>query len=1198
MIGTFLQNRYRLDAELGHGGMGTVYRASDTLLDRPVALKVLSQPDLDAAAHARLLGEAQTAARLNHTNIVAVYDAGEVADQPYIVMELVEGVSLRDHPPRDIELTLVVARQICSALAYAHSHGVVHGDLKPENGIVSTAGNIKLMDFGFTRPLADQFAQHHELIATVAYLAPEQALGQALDPRTDLYALGVMLYEMTTGRLPFVADDALAVISQHLYAPITPPRAHNEHIPPALDALIVQLLSKKPEDRPASAQEVWQALEWLDKTEPGAHPVRELSLLDRIVRGRLVGRERELADMNECWQRACSGEAQVLLLSGEPGIGKTRLVREFATRVEVLGGRVLNGECYAEGGAPYAPIAQMVRGVDALNPERLASLPQLVLADLLTLAPDLRSRHPDIPLNPALDPQSEQQRVYESVVFWLDSLVEQAPLLLFLDDVHWVDNGTLSLLRHIIRRLRDRRFAILLTYREAELDEVRARQELLNDLNRERRAIRIKLSRLTREQTRALLAALFAEDIAPEFLAGIYRETEGNPFFVEEVCKALIDSGQLRFANGRWQRPSMAELEIPQSVRAVTQSRVSRLPEDVQDTLRLAAILGREFDYTVLKAMSALSDEALLEALERAEQAQLIGEVERSGTERFVFAHALIPSILCGSVSGLRRHRLHRRAAAALEAQRPDDYEALAYHHGEAGDDEQARRYYIQAGDRARRLVALDDAAQHYREALHYWPETDSAGQAEILHKLGECQWVTGDLQGAIETLQTAYDLFAALGNRVKAGEMLRMLGRIYWELADRRAAMEHYQRALAILEHGPETVELARAISAISQAHMIMIDFDQAIQWGERALILAERLGADDVVVHALNNIGTSRTLVYDYDQEQGLSMLQASLDRARELGLPYEVGRACYNRSESLFGLGRYAEARQMFEELYAYGTRIHSTLFTGLGLRLLIELDWNVGRWAAALARQPEALDVAGGTVTVWQGTIFAQMNNDLGRPENARYDMENMLAQIVKLDQIQTLVPCLEQLARAYSGLGLTSEAARTIQQYLSLIDRNPHLHWVCAMPILFACRWYTTRATPEASAAAQACLQRLERAHAQMRSPRTAAALAEAQAAVAAAAGDFAQAGDKYHAAIAAWEALGHAYDGARALNDLSRVLLKTRSIDAACAAIDRARHITDELAAQFINQEYRHFFQNSPLVQELRAALAQLVTAS
>jgi tetratricopeptide (TPR) repeat protein len=217
---------------------------------------------------------------------------------------------------------------LCAALDHAHSHGIVHRDLKPENVVIAPDGTAKLMDFGLARPVASRISSEGTIVGTVFYLAPEQALGGDVDGRADLYALGVMLYELTTGRLPFTADDPVAIISQHLHAPVVPPRAHNEEIPPALDALIVGLMSKQPEDRPASARAVLHALERLDQPEAEVAVLGELSLLDRIVRGRLVGRERELDEATAYWQRAAAGEGHVLLISGEPGIGKTRLARE------------------------------------------------------------------------------------------------------------------------------------------------------------------------------------------------------------------------------------------------------------------------------------------------------------------------------------------------------------------------------------------------------------------------------------------------------------------------------------------------------------------------------------------------------------------------------------------------------------------------------------------------------------------------------------------------------------------------------------------------------------------------------------------------------------------------------------------------------------------------------------------------------
>jgi hypothetical protein len=186
-------------------------------------------------------------------------------------------------------------------------------------------------------------------VGTVFYLAPEQALGREFDQRVDLYALGVMLYELTTGVLPFTADDPLAVITQHLHSPVVPPRARNDGIPAALDALIVRLLSKAPENRPASAREVREALERMaaggDEVAAAPEGGPQHAVLDRIVRGRIVGRDWELARAREMWRKAVSGEGRVLLVSGEPGIGKTRLVRELATQAEVSGGRALLGAC-------------------------------------------------------------------------------------------------------------------------------------------------------------------------------------------------------------------------------------------------------------------------------------------------------------------------------------------------------------------------------------------------------------------------------------------------------------------------------------------------------------------------------------------------------------------------------------------------------------------------------------------------------------------------------------------------------------------------------------------------------------------------------------------------------------------------------------------------------------------------------------
>ncbi|RPI56582.1 MAG: hypothetical protein EHM56_04400, partial [Chloroflexi bacterium] len=823
MLGCLLNDRYRLDVELGRGGMGVVYRAHDLLLDRDVALKLLSQQS-GTAASARLLQEARAAARLNHPNIVSVYDAGEAdvpevgGRVPFIVMELVGGPSLHQSPPGSLADMLRITGQVCAALEDAHRLGIVHRDLKPENVLIAADGTAKLSDFGLAHSIASRVSTGGRVVGTVFYLAPELALGQPFDGRADLYALGVMLYELVTGELPFLADDPIAVISQHLHAPVVPPRAKNPALTLALDALILRLLSKNPDGRPGSAAEVRQALLDVAAGTASAGAAlelgEELSLLDRIVRGRLVARAQELAHMRAAWQRAVAGEGQVLLVSGEPGVGKTRLVRELFTQVQVAGAWALLGECYAQGAAPYAPFGEMVgQALQDGEPDSLG-LPSFVLAGLLAFVPALRVRFPNIPPAPELDPESKQQRLFEDVSFLMAVLSARAPVLLVLEDAHWADGGSLVLLQHLARRTRRQPVLIVVTYREMELDEGLPLQEVLVELNRERLASRLKLGRLSREETRDLLAALFSEAITPEFLDGIHRETEGNPFFVEEVSKALVESGEVRFVDGRWHRPAMDRLHIPQSVRMAIQPRVGRLPQAAQDTLQLASIVGREFVFEVLAGASELEEEALIEALEIAERAQLIEEVAGRRQVTFAFGHALIPATLAEGVHTLRRRRLHRRVAEAIERQSPSDYEALAHHYAAAGDEERALRYSTQAGDRAAAGYAHGEAERHYRIALELVGTGTSRGP--LLKKLGIVLSGQERKVESIEIFRQAIDLFAREGNRDEVADVYATMGRAARSAGDTRRYLELCREGLATvaamgqgLEDGPGAASL-----------------------------------------------------------------------------------------------------------------------------------------------------------------------------------------------------------------------------------------------------------------------------------------------------------------------------------------------------------------------------------------------------
>ncbi len=1046
MIGTLINDRYQIESELGQGGMGTIYRAHDTTLKRETAIKVLSRSGLGTEGRTRLIEEAQMVARLNHPNIITIYDAGEAQGSPFIVMELVEGHNLHERPPESLEEIIAIARQLCRALDHAHQHDIIHRDLKPENVIITPGGTAKLMDFGLARSVASRMSSEGALVGTVFYLAPEQALGGNFDQRADLYSLGVMLYELTTGGLPFTADDPVAVISQHLHAPVVPPRVKNEEIPPALDALIVRLMSKDPDDRPESATAVLELLSAPEILDQEALPMGRQSVLDRIVLGRMVGREQELKHTRASWQKIISEGGQTVLISGEPGIGKTRLMREVSAYVEISGGQTLVGECFAEGNTPYAPFEQIVRSASQRNPVIGHKLPEFVMADLITLAPGLRISYPDIQPNPPLDPQTEQQRLFENFVAFCKALSDETPTMLVVDDAHWADSGTLALLLHLARRTRRQRLLLLATYREVELDEARPFNDVLMELSREGLATRVKLSRLDKEQTRELLANLFDEEITPEFLDGIYRETEGNPFFVEEVCKALVDSGKLYFENGQWHRPPMEELDIPQSVRVAIQSRIGRLPQDVQEILQLAAVLGREFDFDVLAEASNLDEDTLIDALEIAEGDQLIEEARGSRMVKFAFAHALIPVTLVDGIRTLRRRRTHKQAAVAIEKLHPNNLEALAYHYEEAGDYTQALKYYIQAGEKAAKAYANQEAENHYQSALEI--SDDEAECAWLLGEIGSMQDRQSRHREAIETWQQAISICQKLGELDPIAELYARMGRAAWYSGNVSGGLSLLQEGLAYVEGAPDSVGITRLFHETARAYYFNGEWEKGLPLARQALELAERLGAVEIQADSLNTIALFPHLPLD---EQFDNLIKA-IELTEGAGLWRAASRA-HNNISLLYGFSK-GDISSAIQHLFQAANLDHKM---GLAEEELFSAcnaaSWNlvlgklgeVNEQVIALRQLQESAQVIG--ISFWMlKTLEAALVYYRGELAEAAKQLKSIRTETKSSGNIQILSFVDVNLGEILSDIGNLNEAEAILIEAIELGDQSGEGVW--------------------------------------------------------------------------------------------------------------------------------------------------------
>ncbi|MBL9107370.1 MAG: protein kinase [Myxococcales bacterium] len=745
-------DRYVVRGLLGAGGMGAVYEVDDRTTGARVALKVML--DDDAGRLLRFKREFRVMAELHHPNLVRLFDLGQHAGRWFFTMERIHGQDLREllraedgaggdtvsdvstlvadvdaprepgRPARaacDAEALVPILAQILDALEFLHGRGIVHRDLKPSNILVDVEGTVRLLDFGLASRLDERAGISHDgaLVGTPAYLSPEQLRGGPASPASDLYALGVLTFQLLTGEPPFRG----AALASRVERP--PPLASERApgVPPTLAAVVQRLMAVDPAQRPTIA-EVRAALGL------GAPPTRAEGASAEVF----VGRQRELAILGGCLERAAGGRAQLALVSGASGVGKTALASTLVRRAEQLGFLCFEGRCYERERVPFAAFDRVI---DAMT-LALRRWPEQRLAPLRSSLLVLQRIFPALGVvtgaarsaASGLDPREQLRQALDGFRRLCDCCQDEAPLCFVLDDLQWADEDTVTLLGEALVE-RPGRIMVLGLLRPDGAAADHPLAPLRRRVHGSDAAVSLTLAPLEQADARLLVESVTAGRVAPRTLDALTAQADGNPF----LLRLCADLAQLA-------APDPAAPLDAASAGEVLRRRIALLSPRAEQVLALAAAAGRDIAASLLRAGSGLGAEEFDLAIAELSAARLLKAVRAAGQPHVDLYHDRIREVAYHGLEATRRRGLHRRLAAAIESQPAGDgrdAEALVRHWGEVGDRERRRRHALEAAEQAAEKLAFLRAARLFRVVLDDpAPDEDPLALAARWERVGD----------------------------------------------------------------------------------------------------------------------------------------------------------------------------------------------------------------------------------------------------------------------------------------------------------------------------------------------------------------------------------------------------------------------------------------------------------------------------